>query len=421
MSVPYTDKQVQRVRELRESGLDWVDVARSFNAENPNLEPKTPNALRKLYSEHQDIDMTNEPNLIVKTLKRDRRIYQDNSTLAKENRILLDNMLSYEEFLTEISVINQKCPIKLHPKVNLSKKNGVSKRTIVVHISDTHFGCNIIKEEMGGINEYNPTIAARRMAFLANQIVHFKEHKRKETDLKIVLNGDIFAGIIHAQEWGVMPMATQYSIGMRILSPFISYVASKFKEVEVICIGGNHPRFTHKQEKGRVTSMKWDSFETILYTSLKETFKDYQNIKFNIPATPYAKFEVQNHLFFATHGDTVVSSGNTHKSINIEKITNTINSINTSLNEVINVIMLAHVHMASYSQLSNGEKLVINGSLSGADSFTQSMGVLANICSQQIFECSEQHPVGDMRFINVLSADNDSDLDKIIEPPLGLF
>lgn len=416
----YSDKQIRLIRSLRDSGLDWGNVTDEYNKRQSDLSnPATPNALRKIYARYKDDDLDDDT--FVSKVKSLHKTSYENKKLKKENKYIIEKVITHDDFLAEVSKISKLCPIKLHPKINPLKKPKCSKRTIVAHISDTHFGCRINREELDGVNEYNSVIASRRMALLANHIVNYKTSKRKETNLKLVLNGDMFAGVIYNQEGGVELISTQFSIGLRILSQFISFVAGYFNNVEIVGISGNHTRMMHKQDKGRAVSQKYDSFETLLYISLKETFKDYTNVSFEIPSAPYARFKLYGFNYLATHGDTVISVGNTGKSINIEKITNSINNFTVALKENINVVMLGHVHMASISQLNNGEFLVINGTLSGVDSFAQSLGYVSNNIVQEIFEVTETHPLGDIRLIDVSAADKNTNLDKIIEPPMGLF
>jgi hypothetical protein len=65
--------------------------------------------------------------------------------------------------------------------------------------------------------------------------------------------------------------------------------------------------------------------------------------------------------------------------------------------------------------------LGVNGCLSGLDPYAVSIGIFDSNPTQQIFEVTEKHAVGDVRFIQVKSADKDAALDKIIKPFKGPF
>ena len=47
--------------------------------------------------------------------------------------------------------------------------------------------------------------------------------------------------------------------------------------------------------------------------------------------------------------------------------------------------------------------------------------VVKNTPSQQVFEITDDHAVGDMRFVRLAEADKDPSLEKIIQPFYGKF
>jgi hypothetical protein len=60
--------------------------------------------------------------------------------------------------------------------------------------------------------------------------------------------------------------------------------------------------------------------------------------------------------------------------------------------------------------------LVVNGCLSGLDPYAQSVGITTSNPTQEIFEMTTDHAVGDIRLIQVRDADGKKELDKIIKP-----
>lgn len=314
---------------------------------------------------------------------------------------------------------------QIHPPTKLTK-DSKSKRTIVGCISDTHFGANISKEELHGLNEFNWTVAARRMALFVEQIAKYKPEHRKETDLVIQLNGDIIAGQIHNQEWFVDLLTTQFTGTLHLLSQAISYLAQHFSKVQVVCTPGNHGRNVGKADKGRATTHKWDSYETMIYLSLKAILAEkHLNVSFLIPEAPFVVYKVQNHNIMQTHGDTVINVGNPGNSLNMASISNQLNQVNSSElvkpEEKVKVICVGHVHVPTVQILNNGCTAMINGCLSGVDPFAQSIGIFSNNPTQVLFEATEKHAVGDVRMIQLKSADSESRFDKIIAPFSGKF
>jgi hypothetical protein len=135
--------------------------------------------------------------------------------------------------------------------------------------------------------------------------------------------------------------------------------------------------------------------------------------------SPFAIIEAHGHLFFQTHGDTIINVGNPGNSLNMRSINNQINKLNVS--EIGGVkkfagILVGHVHTPTVQLMENGCMLIINGCLSGLDPYANSISIFESHPTQQLFEITESHAVGDIRLIQVKSADSNAELDKIITP-----
>jgi len=413
----WTDKEIKHLKSLREeTDLDWKEITEEMNAQFS--EKRTLNATRKAFRRFQDDEVSDD--VLIKNIKSTFTAKQTASKLRKENKAIVEENVGLDNFLDSLSSIVGGMTFKQHKKVKQKKRKKI-KRTIIGHISDTHIGINIDKVEMGGINAFNNEVSARRFAYFFRELAKYKKDHREETDLVLVLNGDIFAGVIHGQEGAVDLMSTQFAAALSIFTQGISYIATEYRSIRIECQTGNHCRYIHKDNKGRQTEQKWDSFATNLYVSLKQVFRKDKHIEFVIPETPYSLFKVFDHNFLATHGDTFINLGNPGKSINTKDITSQINSVSTGLGVKIDVILGAHVHKSTHQTLDNGTDLLINGTLSGTDPFAQSIGITGSHPSQQIIEVTEEHRVGDVRFVQLKGADNEKELDGIIEPMLGKF
>lgn len=315
-------------------------------------------------------------------------------------------------------------PVKTAKAAKASPTKKTSERTVVACISDTHFGANVSKEEMHGLNEFNWTIAARRLACFVEQVGSYKWDHRHETDLVLQLNGDIIAGVIHNQEWFVDLLATQFSGTVHLLVQAVTYLSTRYKTVKVVCTSGNHGRNVGKADKGRATTHKWDSYETMIYLSLKEILsRATKNVEVVVPEAPYIVYKVQGHNLVQTHGDTVINVGNPGKSLAMDSIANQINKMTSSdlipAGEKVDVVCVGHVHVPTVQMLDNGCMAVINGCLSGTDPFAQSIGIFGNNPTQLMFESTPDHAVGDVRMIHVKCADKEARFDQIVKPFVG--
>lgn len=416
----YSDEQVRFICDQARSGKQWSDLATEFatkfakELDVKGYKPPSWDAIRNCYNRYKYV--INADDSFVDAVRARHVARRRAGIVAKENRAILDEALEQGEFLERLSEINKLIPIKLHDSPKIAT-NSPASRTIVAHVSDTHIGVNIRKEELGKVNEFNNVIAARRLALFFREVVNFKKERRANTDLVIVLNGDIITGVIHSLEGGsVDDLTIQYAQALRYLASGISFCAANFKKVRVYTTVGNHGRYTHKGNKGKQSDSKWDSHEMNIYIALREILSQNKNVSFELVKTPYTMFDVQGHTFFATHGDTVLRIGNVSRTISMQKIKNEINDIQIGLDKRIDVLMVGHVHKQTFQTLDSGTEVLVNGCLSGVDSFAQSIGIFSNNPAQQIFEVTKDFAVGDVRFVRVKHADNDTKLDKIIEP-----
>lgn len=306
-------------------------------------------------------------------------------------------------------------PVKKEIKKPAIKRQ---KREIVAVVSDTHFGLEIDKDELGGVNEYNWIIAARRMGLFAEQIATFKLEYRSETpNLRLCLNGDLAQGLIHLSDANTDLITHQIIGTVNILYQMIAYLRRYFKHIYVECTPDNHLRMVHKGPD-RAKAQKFDSYATIIHYALAMGFKNTQDVTFNIPITPYTVFNVLGNNFYSTHGDTMINVGRPGKKINTDLITNAANKLNAALKDKdeYKVIIVGHVHTPCFITLDNGTELVVNGTGSGLDPYANSIGIFESNPVQVLFESMQSFPVGDQRKIFLKYADDDANYEKIVKP-----
>ena len=331
-----------------------------------------------------------------------------------------------DELTANLKEIVGQINFKVHKSLPKQKKSAKkAERTIIAHLSDTHYGCNVDKTEMGGLNEYNWEIASRRTALFFKQIVDYKPQHRDQTEVVLLVNGDIIAGMIHNTEWFVDLLTTQFAGTLNILTQGISYLSANFKKVRVVMTPGNHGRSMRKVDHGRATTHKWDSYETQIFVAVREVIKaKCTNVEVEVPVAPFGIFEAQGHTYFVTHSDTVINAGNPGSALQMKSINNQINKLNASElggEAKFAAVICGHIHTPTVQLMESGCMLILNGCLSGLDPFALSIGIFDSNPTQQLFEATEKHAVGDMRFIQVKGADKDASLDAIIETPKRPF
>jgi len=295
-------------------------------------------------------------------------------------------------------------------------------RSLCVALTDVHFGTHIDKEELGGKNEFNWEIAARRFGFIMDQIATYKmEQRALHEEVVFLLGGDLIGGIIHNQEGPDYDLITHQVNGA--LSYFIQgfeYVKAFFPKIRIVCQPGNHGRMMHKAEKGRALSQKYDSYENIIFYSLSKYFSKDPKVEVNVQKSPYSEVRIQKHRVYMTHSDQVFMVGNPGRSINTERIEVQVHRVNeeerNKKRKPFKLFVVGHVHQAAHFQTNSGIQIIINGSLIGTDSYAQAVGIMSNNPVQIMWETNSKFVVGDSRWLFVDAADKEKKFERIIKP-----
>lgn len=175
--------------------------------------------------------------------------------------------------------------------------------------SDWHFGEVVRPEEVGGLNEFNAEIAAKRIEKLVDTTIDLCRHHmgKGQTDypgIIVCLGGDMLSGDIHEELFATNDRTTQQCINelTDLLVSALDRLADEFGRVFVPCVVGNHGRASRKPRmKGRVfTSHEWN-----IYCSLERHFRKDARVTFMIPSETDAYFKVYGQRFLLTHGDSL--------------------------------------------------------------------------------------------------------------------
>jgi predicted phosphodiesterase len=290
------------------------------------------------------------------------------------------------------------------------------KRAVVVCIGDTHWGSDLLASETGALN-YGKVEEARRLAQVVKQTIEYKPEYRHETELHVVLLGDLIHGNLHDLRDGAVT-SEQQSRAIHLLIQAIAQFSAAYPKVTCHAVTGNHGRDKSRHQKP-ATAGKADSRETLIYSAVKMATRDCANVTWDIPMSAFATFSLFNRRVFVTHGDGVIRVGNPGQSINVAELEKQTNRLNATLKdyEEFSVVIVGHVHQSAKVLLNNGVTAIINGPMTPVDPFAVSIGLFESVSSQQIFESVPGFPVGDSRTITLdANVDNDSSLDEIVRP-----
>jgi hypothetical protein len=179
--------------------------------------------------------------------------------------------------------------------------------------SDWHWGEKVVAEEVGGVNEFNKEVGAKRVTKLVNTTIDLAWNHMGKAPVAypgciVMLGGDMITGDIHEELLATNDQTPQEAIEdvTDKLAGALDQMATSFGKIWVPCVVGNHGRSTHRPRmKGRVhTSYEWN-----IYCNLARFFKKSKHIQFFIPGEADARFNVFGHRYLLTHGDSLGVKG----------------------------------------------------------------------------------------------------------------
>ena len=189
---------------------------------------------------------------------------------------------------------------------------GKLKETAVLLLSDIHAGQvnRFLRPEDGQMETtYNTKIMKQEFDRLLDGMTGINEilsHSYRLDKLYIFGLGDyvendvIYKGQRFFIDRGV---GDQISVVVSLISQLIIALLATFKEIEFICIIGNHGRFQMSHEAAPV----YNSFDYLTGKMLQIMFQNEKRVKITLPETWYYFQNIYDWKYFLHHGDTVYS------------------------------------------------------------------------------------------------------------------
>jgi len=286
------------------------------------------------------------------------------------------------------------------------------KRSVCLLLSDLHIGADLKQGE--NPLPYRATEEARRLEYVLRQCIDYKPQYRSDSELVLLLNGDLIEGLLLHDFRDGAPLIEQKVAFQRYMERFIGECARAYPRVRVYCQPGNHGR-DKVRHPGRATSSKYDSHETGMYYALSRACTQLKNVTWDIPFRAATLVDLHGSKLLLTHGDTEVKLGDPdHKAAENAQILAEINASNL-YGAQIAALAAGHFHKPRH--LPKKIRQIFNGALVPPNGYARGAGYISETCGQWLWESVIGHPVGDVRFIEVGPAqDTDVMLGKVIEP-----
>jgi hypothetical protein len=229
--------------------------------------------------------------------------------------------------------------------------------------SDWHFGEVVDPAQVGGVNEYDLTIANDRARRLINNAIDLLTNHMVNPDypgIVFALGGDMVSGDIHDElvatnEAEIMPVVLEL---WGVLIWCIETLADHFGKVFVPCVSGNHARNTQKiRAKGR----NFTSFDWLVYQFLAKHFEGDARVAFCIPDGPDAYYRIFCHRYLLSHGDQFRGGDGMIGCLGpIIRGDHKKRSRNAQIDRAYDTLLIGHWH-----QLIQMRRLIVNGALVG--------------------------------------------------------
>jgi hypothetical protein len=362
----YSDNSIIYLRELKEQGLSWEEIADEWNDRyEEEVGKKTANALRKAFKHYEGQDLSDDA--LLKNMKTTHTAKKTSSKLRKENKVLLDNQIIMDDINKALEAIEKFKVGKVKiPKP--AKSAHKKKMTIEALISDTHYGLQT--------KSFNADVARSRMqqytaTFLAEADRYSKNYNVEV--FNILLNGDIIqSATMHkdSEKSSHLTNAQQLAVATESLFfDFLLPIAKTGKVVNVIGTGGNHDR----EDSQRSTVDPGTSYYTFtIYKALENLCRaaGLANVEIDIPEAAYRIYEIYGSHFLVEHGDLMKNnSSNT--------IENHLMRRSAQADIILQGIRFGHYHTDRIEYLG---RFIGNGSLVSDDHYSDGLGYTNRPC-----------------------------------------
>jgi hypothetical protein len=185
--------------------------------------------------------------------------------------------------------------------------------TVILLLSDLHFGEFVNPENLDGINSFDPAIATARLTRVfqtAASLLTTHWAGPPPARLIIGLLGDLVSGMLHfenVREDKLRPIESVRALS-GILAAGIDLLLDTVEcPVDVISVVGNHGRGS--MTKPEASSVAVESYDTLVSDFLEMHYRGNKRVTFYVPPGADALMSIYGYRFLFTHGDRMGTGG----------------------------------------------------------------------------------------------------------------
>lgn len=359
----------ERIRKLlEENEFDNQRVYKyykEFDSEFKNKE-SFKRSVRRLNNGHK-FKPTIENYISDKTRKISAK--NDVSAKNKEIKILYKERINFEKILD--SVRQELNNIKPYTDFNFDYERNISleSRYGSLVLSDIHYGEVVVSEHINGINEYNTSIAKKRVKKLCQENLKHCFLYGVNNEFHLLMLGDLISGVIH-EEIAInneRPITQLIVELVEFLNSIIYLYSSNFQNVHVHCVVGNHGRLGNMRFKAKTQ----ENFEYLVYLMLESANRS-KNVSINVYESPSQIINIGKTKVKIEHGDGYSGSGGLVGLPIAGVFRDAIKE--RAMFEVVNknfdMSIMGHFHKAITAYDISNKPVIINPSIIGANEFS---------------------------------------------------
>lgn len=300
---------MSKATELRKFIVDNPTLSSTVIGEKFGTSDRYVRKLRSTMKIEGKIQGNTIPKTIDQEILERRRLAQIKDLQKRNSEILIryeklqeqyDNVLMLQE-VTDVDIPT----IDINPTIT-------SHAVPIIQFSDWHLEEKVEKSTTHGLNEYNPTVAHRRVKKVTQNTLKLIEKERQDVkidSLVICLGGDFINNYLHDHDTQMNFMSPiEASIfAKEMVKEALSTIAeyAKVKKIIVVCVRGNHGRLTKRMQSSNDYKM---NLEAVIYYMLKQELND-PVFEWHIPESEHAYIQVFGKTIRAFHGHQVNFQG----------------------------------------------------------------------------------------------------------------
>lgn len=304
----WTKDQIDDLILMRSTGRASAFIAEKLGKTDKEVRHKLSGLKRR--KKNSFVPGVNPP--LVQTTLEDDTAKSDAGHLQRSYASL---MTKYQAALKANSAVNQLvadiksvAPLSYSatPRIQSFRKPGKSSaQSALLLFSDTHIGKFVEPSQTLGMGEYNFDIFLARLKYLEESTTSIlANHTTTEIEeLVICMLGDMLDGALnHGVEAGQKTtLFSQYYNGAHAIAQFLRALSTRVPKIRIKTVVGNHTRWATQRKMP--TENRYSNLDQFLYALIQALVADIPTIQFPLDAQPFSIFEVQNHVFQASHGD----------------------------------------------------------------------------------------------------------------------